>query len=61
VTELLRKRRLVIKINQSDLYDIENGRVHLRTFQWIPEAQMRDIHVKQLDQAIRDLYDANKV
>jgi hypothetical protein len=57
----IRKRRLVIKVNQSDLYDIENGRVHRRTFEWIPEAQMRDIHVEQLDQAIRDLYDANKV
>jgi hypothetical protein len=34
-----RKRRLVIKVNQSGLYDIEIGRVHRRTFEWIPEAQ----------------------
>jgi hypothetical protein len=56
-----RKRRLVIKVNQSDLYDIEIGRAHRRTLAWIPEAQTRDIHAEQLDQAIRDLYDANKV
>ncbi|MDQ3765415.1 MAG: hypothetical protein M3460_29335 [Actinomycetota bacterium] len=52
---------LVIKVNQSDLYDIEIGRVHRRMLDWIPEAQMRDIHAEQLDQAIRNLYDANKV
>lgn len=57
---VFRKRRLAIKVNQSDLYDIEIGRVHRRTFERIPEAQMRDIHVEQLDQAIHDLYDANK-
>jgi hypothetical protein len=57
----IRKRRLVIKLNQSDLYDIEIGRMHRRTLDWIPEAQARDIYADQLDQAIRDLYDANKV
>lgn len=57
----IRKHRLVIKVNQSDLYDIEIGCVHRCTLDWIPEAQARDIHAEQLDQAIRDLYDANKV
>ncbi len=56
-----RKRRLVIKINKYDLYDIEIGRVHRRTLEWIPEAQTRDIYTEDLDQAIRDLYDANAV
>lgn len=52
---------LVIKVNQYDLYDIEIGRVHRRTLDWIPEAQTRDIYTEDLDQAIRDLYDANAV
>lgn len=56
-----RKRRLVIKLNPKDLYDIEIGRIHRRTLDWIPEAQTRDIYADDLDQAIRDLYDANKV
>src|SRR5262245_44536871 len=56
-----RKRRLVIKLNPYDLYDIEIGRLHRRTLEWIPEAQTRDIYADDLDQAIRDLYDANKV
>jgi hypothetical protein len=56
-----RKRHLVIKLNAYDLYDIEIGRVHRRTLEWIPEAQTRDIYADDLDQAIRDLYDANKV
>jgi hypothetical protein len=51
----------VIKLNAFDLYDIEIGRVHRRTLEWIPEAQTRDIYADDLDQAIRDLYDANKV
>jgi hypothetical protein len=57
----IRKRRLVIKVNRSDLYDIEIGRVHRRTLEWIPEAQRRDIYAEDLGQAIRDLYDANAV
>jgi hypothetical protein len=56
----IRKRRLVIKVNGRDLYDIEIGRLHRRTREWIPEAQTRDIYCDQLDEAIRDLYDANK-
>jgi hypothetical protein len=57
----IRKRRLVIKLNQRDLYDIEIGRFDRRGFEWIAEAQHRDIYCDQLDQAIRDLYDANKI
>ena len=53
-----RKRRLVIKLNKWDLYDIEIGHVHPRTLDWIPEAQTRDIYGDELDQNIRDLYDA---
>lgn len=56
-----RKRHLVIKLNPYDLYDIEIGRVHRRTLDWIPEAQTRDIYAEDLDQAIQDLYDANAV
>jgi hypothetical protein len=56
-----RKRHLVIKVNRYDLYDIEIGRLHRRTLEWIPEAQTRNIYADDLDQAIRDLYDANKV
>jgi hypothetical protein len=55
----IRKRHLVIKVNKSDLYDIEIGRVH--RLEWIPEAQTRNIYAEDLDQAIRDLYDANTV
>lgn len=56
-----RKRRLIVKLNSSDLYDIEIGRIHRRTLDWIVEAQTRDVYCDQLDQAIRDLYDAHKV
>lgn len=56
-----RKRRLVIKLNQADLYDIEIGRLHTRTFEWIIVGQTRSIHAEDLDQAIRDLYDTHKI
>ncbi|MBV9011231.1 MAG: hypothetical protein JO272_04140 [Pseudonocardiales bacterium] len=55
------KRRLVIKVNRYDLYDIEIGRIHRRTLEWIPVAQTRDVYADDLDQEIRDLYDANAV
>jgi len=45
------KRRLAIKVNKSDLYDIEIGRTHRRALDWTPEAQTRNIYADQLAQA----------
>jgi hypothetical protein len=57
----IRKRRLVIKVNALDLYDIEIGWFDQSKFEWIVEAQCQDIYCDELDESIRDLYDANKV
>ena len=52
-----RKRRLIIKLNTSDLYDIEIGHVHRTSFAWVVDGQTLDIAAENLDQALRDLYD----
>ncbi len=55
------KRTLIIKLNGADLYDIEIGRVRRSDFEWIVEAQDRDIYAEDLGRALRDLYDSVKV
>jgi hypothetical protein len=52
-----RKRRLIIKLNTNDLYDIEIGRLHRRSLDWIIEGQSLDIDAGNLDTALRNLYD----
>lgn len=54
------KRRLVIKLNGSDLYDIEIGHLHRRSLEWIIDGQALDIDAENLDGALRDLYDSIK-
>jgi hypothetical protein len=56
-----RKRRLIIKLNAADRYDIEIGRLQRRTLEWIPEAQRLGVYCDDLDSALQALYDANKV
>lgn len=52
------KRKLIIKLNASDLYDIEIGRLARRTLDWIPEAQTLGVFADQLDSALQVLYDS---
>lgn len=56
-----RKRRLIIKLNAADRYDIEIGRLHRTTLEWIPEAQTLGVYCDGLDAALQALYDANKI
>lgn len=55
-----RKRRLIIKLNVSDLYDIEIGHLHRRSLDWIIDAQVLDIDAENLDGTLRNLYDSIK-
>lgn len=47
-------RKLIIRLNGADLYDIEIGRMHRRSYEWIVEGQTHGIYAEQLaDAAIR--------
>ena len=51
-----RTRRLIIKLTGGDLYDIEIGHLTRRT-DWVIAAQALNVHVEDLDGALRGLYD----
>lgn len=53
-----RKRRLIIKLNARDLFDIEIGHLHRRSLDWIIDGQTLDIDAENLDAALRNLYDS---
>lgn len=53
-----RKRRLIIKLNANDLYDIEIGRLHRRSLDWIIDGQTLDVGAESLDASLRGLYDS---
>lgn len=55
-----RTRRLIIKLNGGDLYDIEIGHLARRTLEWVIDAQALNVHAEDLDGALRDLYDGLK-
>jgi hypothetical protein len=52
-----RTRRLIIKLNGDDLYDIEIGHLTRRTLEWVIDAQVLNVHAEDLDGALRGLYD----
>ncbi len=44
-------RKLIIRLNGADLYDIEIGRMNRRTLDWIVEGQVHDLYADQLAEA----------
>jgi hypothetical protein len=46
-------RKLIIRLNALDLYDIEIGRMNKRTFEWVVEGQVENLYAEQVaEQAI---------
>lgn len=41
-------RKVIIRLNGADLYDVEIGRAHRRSYEWIIEGQELNVHAEQL-------------
>ncbi|MFD6073254.1 hypothetical protein, partial [Amycolatopsis lurida] len=48
-------RKILIKLNGSDLYEVEVGYVSRGTWQWTVVAQESDVHVEDLRDSVRRL------
>jgi hypothetical protein len=44
-------RKLIIRLNALDLYDIEIGKMDKRTYDWVVEGQKFDLYAEQLADA----------
>lgn len=49
-------RKLIIRLNGLDLYDIEIGRMNRRTFEWVVEGQVANVYADQLAEAAVSLH-----
>jgi hypothetical protein len=44
-------RKLIVRLNAADLYDVEIGKMHRRSFEWIVEGQVLNVGAEQLAEA----------
>ncbi len=51
-----RKRTTVIQLNENDLYDIEVGRMHRKTFEWVSDYSATDIGAEQLSDIVETAF-----
>jgi hypothetical protein len=49
-------RKAIVVLNGSDMYDVEIGRMHRRTLEWITEATATDVYCDQLADTLLTLH-----